>query len=171
MRTHLRGARTILSVATLAVAGAVIAGCSFSDFDLDAADAVGVWRAGSGLPAELTLAADGTFTATDWPQDVCLSPAAKTVEQLRDDPAVNTTVDFDGTWTEGDGGSANTVSLSSDSPSCYSVKMDFRRESGEDYMCHWLDVSNELSSAENYFIIYLGEPRDEPKTDACFSYG
>ncbi len=38
-------------------------------------------------------------------------------------------------------------------------------------MCHHLNVSNELSNAENYFIIYLAEPRDEPKTDACFSYG
>lgn len=158
-------------IAGLAVAAMMLAGCSFSDFDLDAADAVGVWRAGSGLPAVLTLAADGTFTATDWPADVCLKPVATTAEQLRDDPAVNATVDFAGTWTEGEGGSANTVSLRSDTPSCHSVKMDFRRESGEDYMCHRLDVSNELSSAENYFIIYLGEPRDVPKTDACFSYG
>lgn len=153
--------------AGLAVAATMLAGCSDSDFDLDAADAVGVWRAGSGLPAELTLAADGTFTATAWPTDVCGRPQATTVDQLRD----RSTVDFAGAWTEGRGGSANTVSLNPDSTTCPTVDLDFRRESSEDYMCHHLNVSNELSNAENYFIIYLAEPRDEPKTDACFSYG
>ncbi len=87
-------------IAGLAVAATMLAGCGDSDFDLDAADAVGVWRAGSGLPAVLTLAADGTFTATAWPTDVCGRPQATTVDQLRD----RSTVDFAGAWTEGAAG-------------------------------------------------------------------
>lgn len=147
-----------------------LSGCSNSDFSLTADDAIGTWRAGSDLPAQLELAEDGGFTATDWPLDVrCNGKSPLTVDALHGAE----TGDFTGTWEEGGATSAsNDLLLYPEGDACptYVITAGFRSEEGVKYACMKLGVPNEDSSAENFFILYLGEPAQTPKSDACFSY-
>ncbi|MGL4255994.1 MAG: hypothetical protein ACRCSL_06625 [Microbacterium sp.] len=70
-------------------------------------DAVGTWRAGSNLPAQLELAKTG-FTATDWPLAVgCGGEKPRAVQALEGSEIV----DFTGTREEGEGGSLNAITL------------------------------------------------------------
>lgn len=156
-------------VACIAVA-LVLTACSNSDFSLTEQDAYGTWRAGSGLPATLDLADDGTFQATEWPVDVgCGGDPPRTAKELRGAQ----TVDFSGTWEEGDGTSLNQITLLTDprSPCDMTwVAPDFRSEDGVLYICMPLDEHIDRATAENWFILYLGEPEPTPESGRCFNY-
>lgn len=157
------------AVACIAVTLALSA-CSNSDFSLTEKDAYGTWRAGSDLPATLELAQDGTFQATAWPRDVgCGGHLPRTAEELRGAE----TVDFSGTWEEGDGGSQNRITLTTDPQSpCGETWIDasFRSEEGVLYTCTLLDEPVDLATAENWLILYLGEPETTPDSGRCFNY-
>lgn len=144
--------------------------CSNSDFSLTEEDAYGTWRAGSDLPATLELAENGTFQATAWPLDVgCGGHLPRTADELRGAE----TVDFSGTWEEGDGGSQNRITLTTDPQSpCGEtwIDADFRSEDGVLYTCTLLDEHVDLATAENWFILYLGEPETTPDSGRCFNY-
>lgn len=147
----------------------LLSGCADSDFSLTAEDAVGTWRAGSNLPTQLELVEGGVFTVTDWPLNLrCRGGSPRTVKALQG----SETVDFAGTWEEGETGSLNALTLYPDGEACpiSSITAQFRSESGVKYTCLSLGVPNELSNAENFFILYLGEPHETPKSSACFSY-
>ncbi|GAA2895431.1 hypothetical protein GCM10010455_18220 [Microbacterium esteraromaticum] len=86
---------------TAALAGSLmillaLVGCASEDLDWDMtpADAVGLWKVVEpGGDGKLRLNSDGTFSATDWPKDLC-APAVSTLDQL--DPA--TKVSFSGEY-------------------------------------------------------------------------
>lgn len=156
-------------IACVALSALSLTGCTNSDFSLTSEDALGTWRAGSNLPAQMDLAEDGVFTATDWPVDVgCNAGSPGTAKALQGAE----TADFSGTWEEGAGGSLNALTFHPDLGVCsvHSFTAEFRSEDGVKYACIGLGVPNELSSAENYFILYLGEPEETPRSNACFSY-
>lgn len=148
----------------------VLAACGDSDFNLTEEDAYGTWRAGSDLPATLQLADDGTFQATAWPLDVgCSGHPPRTAAELRG----GETIDFSGTWEEGDGLSQNQITLTSDRESpcnMHRIFADFRSEGGVLYTCTLLDAQVDLATAENWFILYQGEPETTPDSDRCFNY-
>lgn len=148
----------------------VLAACGDSDFSLTEDDAYGTWRAGSDLPATLELAEDGTFQATAWPLDVgCGGHLPRTANELRGAE----TVDFSGTWEESNGASQNQITLTSDLESPCSMNQifaDFRSEHGVLYTCTILDAQIDLATAENWFILYQGEPETTPDSGRCFNY-
>lgn len=143
--------------------------CTNSDFSLSEEDAYGAWRAGSGLPTELELLQDGTFLATAWPIDVgCSGQPPRTARELRE----SDTIDFTGTWEEGNSISQNGITLVPDSEACgeRSIYADFRSEDGVLYTCTLLGVLGDSATAENWFILYLGEPELTPDSSRCFNY-
>ena len=157
----------VLGALSLSVLSLV--GCTDSDFSLTADDAVGTWRAGSDLPAQLELTEDGVFRATSWPLDVaCNGTSPLTVTAL----SGSVSGDFAGTWEEGKGGSLNELTLYPEGDSCPvpSISAQFRSEGGVKYACLDLGVPNERADAESFFILYLGEPEVTPELNACFSY-
>ncbi len=148
----------------------VLTSCTNSDFSLSEEDAYGTWRAGSELPATLELADDGTFRATAWPVDVgCGGQAPRTASELRS----SETVDFAGKWEEGDGGSQNRITLETDPESPCGltwIQADLRSEDGVLYTCTLLDEYVDRATAENWLILYLGEPEATPDSSRCFNY-
>lgn len=157
------------AVASLAVT-LILTACSNSDYSLTAEDAYGTWRAGSDLPATLELAENGTFQASAWPLDVgCGGHSPRTADELRG----ARTVDISGTWEEGAGSSQNQITLTTDPESpCGGrlIQADFRSEDGVLYTCTLLGEHVDLATAENWFILYLGEPETTPDSDRCFNY-
>lgn len=147
----------------------VAAACTDSDFSLSEEDAYGTWSAGSGLPTTLELADDGTFQATAWPIDVgCSGSPPWAASKLLE----SETIDFTGTWEEGDEASQNRISLMPESEACGTpqISADFRSEDGVLYTCTLLGVHVDLARAENWFILYLGEPEATPDSSRCFNY-
>lgn len=149
----------------------MLTACTDSDFSLTEEDAYGTWRAGSDLPATLELADDGTFRASAWPVDLgCGGHTPRTADELRG----SETVDFSGTWVEqDDAASQNRITLTTgpESPCGISwIDADFRSEDGVLYACTLLDAHIDLATAENWFILYLGEPETTPAPDRCFNY-
>lgn len=146
----------------------ILTACSNSDFSLTEEDAYGTWRAGSGLPTTLELADDGTFQATAWPRNVgCGGHLPRTAKELRGAE----TVDFSGIWEEGEGSSQNQITLTPDPESpCTTIGADFRSEDGVLYTCTRLDEHIDMATAENWFILYLGEPETTPDSSRCFNY-
>lgn len=166
LEKHRRRLGAIASGAALLVA---LSACTNSDFSLSEEDAYGTWRAGSELPTQLELADDGTFQASAWPIDVgCSGQPPRTASDLRE----SETVDFAGTWKEGDGGSQNRITLMPDSNTCgtHWIDADFRSEDGVLYTCTLLGVHVDSATAENWFILYLGEPEATPDSSRCFNY-
>lgn len=165
-RRRLGAAVTCIAIAL------ILTGCSNSDsdFSLSEEDAYGTWRAGSDLPATLELADDGTFQATAWPLDVgCGGHPPRTANELRGAE----TVDIFGTWKESEGGSQNQITLTTDHSSpcgMTSIYADFRSENGVLYTCTLLDERIDSATAENWLILYLGEPETTPESGRCFSY-
>lgn len=161
--------RRVMAAIACGVLITALSSCTNSDFDLDADDAVGTWRAGSELPTTLELADDGTFQATGWPIDAgCSAQPPETAEQLRDSEMV----DFSGTWVEGDAGSQNSIRLSPVDSECLysSISADFRSEDGVLYTCILLGVHVDLATAKNWLILYLREPEATPDSNRCFNY-
>ena len=157
----------MLAVASAAII-TVLSGCTDSDFSLDADDAVGTWHAGSDLPTTLELSEDGTFQATAWPMDAgCTENPPRTAAALRDSEMI----DFSGTWDEGDQGSQNDITLHPEDSDCSAnITNGFRSENGVLYTCLLLGVPVDLAKAENWFILYLGEPEATPDSSRCFNY-
>ena len=148
---------------------AILTACTNSDYSLTAEDAYGTWHAGNDLPTTLELAEDGTFQATAWPLHVgCDGTPPPTANDLRG----TETVDFSGTWEEGEGGAPNEITLAPDpdSPCDASwIQADFRSEDGVLYTCTLLGTQVDLATAENWLILYRGEPDSTPDSGRCFN--
>jgi hypothetical protein len=158
-----------IAVITL-IAGLILTGCADSNFNLTSKDAVGTWEAGSGLSTEVTLSRDGTFVATAWPATAsCDHDAPMTVDGLADDVPLA----FGGRWEEGGGAATNTLTFYPDTEICKTSSFwaDFRDEDHVKYACIPLGGGVEGRDAEDWFILYLGNPKDTPDSDACFNYG
>lgn len=94
----------LLRALVVVLATASLAGCSTSNFSSTPDDTPGTWRAGSDLPTQLELAADGTFEATSWPLNVsCTAIPPLTIDAVRE----SETLDLSGTWEEGEEGVQN----------------------------------------------------------------
>lgn len=161
--------RTIMVAMASVALITVLSACTDANYDLDAEDAVGTWRAGSDLPTTLELSEDGTFQAIAWPIDAgCTENPPATAGELR----TSEMIDFSGTWDEGDQGSQNDITLYPEDTGCnYSTIINgFRSEDGVLYTCHLLGVHVDLATAENWFILYHGEPEAMPDSGRCFNY-
>lgn len=164
-----RGRRALGAAAASVALLAVLTACTNSDFTLSAEDAYGTWRAGSDLPTTLELADDGTFTASAWPIDVgCSGRPPLTAAELHDSEMI----DFSGRWEETDEGNQNDLYLYPESDRCrvHSIQTGLRSEDGVLYSCTLLGREIDLSRAENWFILYLGEPESTPASSRCFNY-
>lgn len=162
------GRRVIAAIASAALA-TTLSACANSDFSLTAEDAYGTWRAGSELPTTLELLQDGTFVATAWPMGAgCTEDPPATAGDLRNSEMIN----FSGTWDEGDLGAQNNITLYPEDSDCFSPEINsgFRSEDGVLYTCKLLGVHVDLATAENWFILYLGEPEATPDSNRCFNY-
>lgn len=110
-----------VTIGTLVLLAAT-AGCASENLDWDMApsDAVGIWKVQyPGSDGELQLNSDGTFSATNWPKDIC-APAVSSLDQLN----VRRKVSFSGEYGFIDGVPYAAYLLSSDH-SCDGITFHF----------------------------------------------